>query len=135
MLDKSLVYKNIIMRLEKEKLERPIEAPLPDGFSFKLFTPEDIGHWAGIETSVLEFNSEREACDYFKMAYMPHLQDLQNRCLFIVAPDGIPIATTTAWYADSELGYQANLHWVAVRPEYQGGGFGMAVVKKALQLF
>ncbi len=45
------------------------------------------------------------------------------------------MATATAWYARSELGYQASLHWVAVMPAYQGLGLGKAVVQQALSLF
>ena len=135
MLDKNIEYKDIIMRIESDKFDTFANIELPDDFSFKYFEPSDIKHWGGIETSVLEFASEPEACSYFEMAYLPYILELQKRCFFILNPDGIPIATAAAWYADGELGYQASLHWVAVRPEYQGKGLGKAAVKKALNVF
>ena len=135
MLDKSLEYKGIIMRIESDKIETVSEAKLPDGFSFKLFTPDDVPHWGSIEASVLEFASEAEACEYFERSYLPHLHELQKRCIFIINADDLPVATATAWFADGKLGYQASLHWVATRPEYQGKGLGKAVVQKALEVF
>jgi len=136
MLDKSIEFKNIIMKLENENV-RNIDTPaLPEGFSFRFFKNEDdIKHWARIETSVLEFENEPDAEDYFIKAYLPYLNDLKQRCLFIENQEGIPIATTMAWFSDSELGHQAALHWVSVDPRYQGLGLGKSIVLKALSLF
>ena len=135
MLDKSIEYKNVIMRIESDKINVIADARLPDGFSFKFFEPSDVKHWGEIEASVLEFTSSAEACSYFEMSYLPNIHDLQRRCIFILNSDGVPIATANAWYSDSELGYQASLHWVAVRPEYQGRNLGREITKKALNIF
>jgi len=94
-----------------------------------------VKHWSRIETSVLEFDSEYLAESYFEKSYLPHVQKLRERCLFILNTEGVPVATANAWYSDSELGHQAVLHWVAVCPEYQGKGLGKAIVKKALRVF
>ena len=134
MLDKSIAYKNVIMRLDSSKFTED-EPELPDGCSFRFFTPSDVKHWSRIETSVLEFDSESDAENYFEMSYLPHIRELKERCLFVLNPDKTPVATTTAWYADSELGRQASIHWVAVCPEYQGKGLGKAIVKKAIRVF
>jgi len=135
MLDKSIEYKNVIMRIEYDKIQDLDDAKLPEGFSFRFFKHSDVKHWGKIEASVLEFDSELEACSYFEMSFLPNLQELQRRCIFITNSDGIPVATANAWYADSELGYQACLHWVAVCPKYQGKGLGKAITQKALNIF
>ena len=136
MLDKSIEYKNIIMRIESDKILNIANPALPCNFSFRHFRDcVDIKHWSRIETSVLEFSAENDAENYFTSSYWPYLDDLTKRCLFIINQDGLPIATATAWFANSELGYQASLHWVAVCPEYQGMGLGKAIVQKALILF
>jgi len=136
MLDKSIEYKNIIMRMESDKILNIANPVLPCNFSFRHFKDAgDIKHWSRIETSVLEFADENEAENYFTSSYWPYFDDLTKRCLFITNQDDLPIATATAWFADSELGYQASLHWVAVCPEYQGMGLGKAIVTKALILF
>ena len=136
MLDKSMSYKNIIMKIDWGKL-KSIKAPvLPDGFSFRFFTAGDEEHWARIEASVLEFDSATEAKDYFEKSYIPHMKHLQKRCIFVCNKDELPIATTNSWFADSkELGHQSSLHWVAVCPEYQRLGIGQAIVQQALVNF
>ena len=136
MLDKSIEYKNIIMRIDDKKILAYDEPLLPDNFKFRNFRDEnDIKHWARIEASVSEFTSEKEAEEYFISSYYPFLKDLKERCFFITNKDDLPVATATAWFSDSELGHQASLHWVAVCPEYQGLGLGKAATRKALCAF
>jgi len=133
MLDKTIEYKNVIMRLDDNKFGA-VEPGLPDGFSFRFFLPSDVKHWSRIVTSVLEFDCEHSAETYFVTSYLPHIEELLKRCLFVLNQDGDPVATANAWFSVSELGYQAGLHWVAVCPEYQGKGLGKAVTIKALQV-
>lgn len=135
MLDKSVPYKNIIMKLDAGFISSLSNPVLPEGYTFRLFNDEDEIHWARIETSVLEFTSENDACDYFKKTYIHRNNELKERCIFVLNPNGLPVATATSWYDNSDLGHQANLHWVAVCPEYQGLGIGEALVKKALQIY
>jgi len=134
MLDKSIEYKHVIMRLDCNEFTT-LEPELPPGYSFRFFKPSDEKNWSRIETSVLEFDSEQAAENYFRIAYLPYINELGKRCVFILDPEGLPVATANAWYANSELGHQASLHWVAVRPEYQGKGLGKAITKKTLQIF
>jgi len=135
MLDKSIPYKNIIMRLPCARLQSLDTPVLPDGFSFRFFQAGDEIHWARIEASVLEFPDEQAAVSYFTRDYLPSIDDLRNRCVFVVNQDQWPVATAMAWYATSRLGYQATLHWVSVTPACQGLGLGKAVVQKALSIF
>lgn len=88
--------------------------------------------WTKIEASVLEFPPEAEAEEYYSKTFLPSIDQLKHRCIFVCDPAGIPVATATAWYVDSELGHQARLDWVTVRPQYQGMGLGKAVVRRAL---
>ena len=135
MLDKSIPYKNIIMRMPSDQVSSLAAPVLPAGFRFRLYQDGDAAHWARIETSVLEFHDEAAASHYFLRDYLPFSDDLKRRCVFVVDQDNRPVATATAWYARSELGYQASLHWVAVMPAYQGLGLGKAVVQQTLSLF
>lgn len=135
MLDKSVKFMNIIMKMDIEKAETVSDPTLPNGFNFRLYQPNDDKHWSRIETSVLEFDTELDARDFFQKAYIPYEIELRKRCLFVLNPDGLPIATANAWYTNSELGHQVSLHWVAVCPEYQGLGIGKAIVQEALNLF
>ena len=133
MLDKSIPFKHVIMRLDENIYVH--EPTLPKGFRFRFFKKGDEYHWARIETSVLEFENEQKAYQYFCRDYLYRLPELEKRCIFIVNPAGLPVATATAWYANSDVGYQASLHWVGVCPEYQKLGLGKAIVMKVLSLF
>jgi len=135
MLDKTIVYKNLIMRISHEEIPKAGQAMLPAGFSFSFFKEGDECHWARIEASVLEFDNPEKALEYFAKSFLPHIDELKQRCIFALNPEGLPVATATAWYADSEIGRQAALHWVAVCPEYQGLGLGRAITQKALLEF
>jgi len=144
MLDKSIPYKNIIMLRPAERVglvepaARPSVLPppsLPDGFSFRLYVPGDAKHWSEIETSVLEFDNLQAAEKYFSQDFLPNEAALRERMVFLVSDSGEYVATATAWWNDYKGRHQASLHWVSVRPEFQGLGLGGAVVSKALSLF
>ena len=136
MLDKSIPYKSIIMKMPWEGvralLARP-EPSLPAGFTWRFYQPGDIKNWAAIETSVLEFNTQQDAEAYFAANFLPEEKALACRGVYILDEKGRPVATATAWYMNSAQGHQAALHWVAVRPECQGLGLGKAVVLLALR--
>lgn len=102
MLDKSISYKDIIMRAPRQTIESAPKPVLPEGFSFRFFEEVDEEHWARIETSVLEFNEEKAARDHFSKEFLPHLEYLKKRCLFVVNPSGLPIATANAWLEENE---------------------------------
>jgi len=135
MLDKSIEFKRIVMKMDSDEIKKTALPVLPEGFSFKFFSAGDEAHWAQIETSVLEFESESDAENYFRENFLPHESELEKRCVFVVNSKNIPIATATAWFADNETGHRSRLHWVAVCPEYQGLGIGKAVTQKVLQIF
>jgi len=120
------------MRLDNNVFESVPE--LPPGFSYKFFSVSDVCHWARIETSVLEFDTVEKAEEFFKAAFLPYKDDLPERCLFVLNPEGLPIATANAWYTDSKKGRRALVHWVSVCPEYQGLGIGKALTKKVLSV-
>ncbi|HHW31843.1 MAG TPA: GNAT family N-acetyltransferase [Clostridiaceae bacterium] len=134
MLDKSIPLKKVIMRLEAKNNTCNVPS-LPVGFKYRFFENGDEYHWARIETSVLEFHHEDAAVEYFSKEFLPYPSEIKRRCVFIVSPDGLPIATTTAWFRNVGNERYGQLHWVAVCPEYQGMGLGKAVVQKVLTVF
>lgn len=129
MLDKSIPYKSLIMRREPAPL--PPEPALPAGFSLRRYRPGDEVHWARIETSVAEFDDEGAARAYFAERFLPRQNLLRERCCFVCAPDGLPVATATAW---EEAGERL-LHWVSTAPAFQRRGLARAVVLHALHSY
>jgi len=133
MLDKSIKYKRIIMKLSTQGYIFS-EPKLPEGYKFKFYEKGDAEAWARVETSVLEFDSETDALKYFDEKYTPHEDILSERCIFVINPDGLAVATATAWFFEHKQGRVGGLHWISVSPEYQGLGLGRAVTVKALQV-
>ena len=133
MLDKSITYKNIIMRADSWSAGPTYE--LPHGFSVKAFAPGDEQYWAEIEASVGEFDSAGEARTYFVQEYLPELDQLRRRCRFIIAPDGRYAATCTAWTTQKDGQTIGSLHWLAVKPEFQRKGLARVLVQTIMQIF
>lgn len=116
MLDKSLPYKSIIMRMEAAVAER-LAPPAPAaGYRIRPFAPGDERHWARIETSVGEFSEEAAARAYFERVYLP---EAALRCLFVVTERDEPVATATTWTEEEASLRQLQLQWVAVEPAHQ----------------
>lgn len=136
MLDKSLPYFDIIMKLRGELLAKVPEPVLPEGYSFRFYRPGDEYHWARLETLVQEFPSEEKALAYYRERYMVKDADkLPDRCVFVVDANDIPVATTTAWFGESSMGHGNWLQWISSDPAHQGKGLGRAVIARALRRY
>lgn len=131
MLDKSIPYYDVLMIREKGKPAS--EFSLPDKFKFVSFKPGDEKEWAEIETSVGEFDRSVDALVYFQRDYLPYLKELERRCIFIENSEGEKVATTTIWWCYTGVRRDPWIHWVAVRPEYQGLGLGKAIVSECMR--
>jgi len=135
MLDKSVPYKRIIMRLDYNKNNFKGEVVLPKGYSFKMYEPGMEVNWAETETEVLEYNTKEVALSYFQKELIPYQELLRERMVFILSPEGNPVANACAWYVNYKGKHQAHVHFVGVRPEYQGIGLGKAIFLKILSIF
>ena len=131
MLDKSVPYFDFFM-LRKKGSAIPVY-DLPGVYKFSLYKPGDEISWANIETSVLEFDSEPQALEYFQNNFLPYLSEPEKRCLFIETDSGEKIATSTAAHCCPKHCYPF-IHWVAVKPEYQGLGLGKALISKITRM-
>ena len=114
----------------------PVNEPiLPEGFYFKSYQEDDEVEWAAIETAVSEFENERLALDYFKEKFAPYSKDLRTRLLFVLDSSGEKVGTCSAWWKELPNGVRYPLvHWVAVKPGYQGKGLAKAMVNRTLKL-
>ena len=133
LFDKTVEHRDIVMVMDGSKVMAMPQVVLPKGFSFRFFeSEEDISHWARIETSVLEFDLEAEARDFFLEEFYPHIEELKRRCFFIINEEGLPIATAMGWFSNYAI--PNRLHWVSVCPGFQGLGLGKAVSQKAVNV-
>lgn len=130
-LDKTVPYFNVIMT------RRPglalATSELPPEYSWQWFGSGDEVHWASIEASVGEFSTAGEALEYFRHTYLPDVDEVARRCVFVRAANGDRVGTITSWWNETGNRRDPSVHWLAVRPEYQGLGLGRALVGKSLQ--
>ena len=131
MLDKSIPYRNIIMRLDAAAIKGLPRPVLPSGYALRAFQAGDEESWARIESAVLEFDAQADALAYFTREYLGFARELERRCVFVTAPDGRAVATATAWWGVN----CASLSWVGVHPAHQSRGLGRAVVLEALSRY
>ncbi len=131
MLDKSIPYFNVIM-IRKAGTLVPTP-PSIKGFSVSPFRKGDEIKWAEIVTSVGEFEKESAALAHFRKTYMPHLPELRRRLFFIQTRRGEKAGTFAAWWDFIGGRKIVSLHWLAVKPEFQGLGIGKALVFQCLK--
>lgn len=136
MLDKTLPLRKILMKRPKGTEWK--EYKLPEGYEIRLYQKGNERDWCEIETAVGEFDDIESALKYYEKEFMPYAEELKRRQMFIQAPNKQLIATVTAWWRHTGERRDPILHWVAVRPEFQGKGLGKALasagVKRILEL-
>jgi ribosomal protein S18 acetylase RimI-like enzyme len=133
LLDKTIPYAEIWMYRSHEL--PVIEQILPEGYYFAFYQEGDEVAWAAIETAVSEFEDEAQALDYFKQKFIPYSDELKQRMLFVTNSSGEKMATCSAWWKELPNGNRYPLvHWLAVKPDYQGKGIAKAIMSCTLNL-
>jgi GNAT superfamily N-acetyltransferase len=130
LLDKSIPYYNVIMKRSAGNTFP--NSSLPEGYKFTWYVPSEEKKWAEIEASAGEFENTKQGLDYFWTEYMPFIDELKRRLLFIQNKDGEKIGTITSWWNLTGERRDPSIHWLAVKNEYQGLGLGKALVSECL---
>ena len=132
MLDKSVQKIPVLMK--KDPGVAPPVFPLPEGFCYEMYQSGYEKDWARIFYSVASFESEMDALLYYQANFLPYGPELSRRCFFVVAPCKERIGTATAWWDYVGQRRVPLVHWVAVKPTFQGLGIGKALTHELLQL-
>jgi GNAT superfamily N-acetyltransferase len=75
----------------------------------------------------------KRTVETFNEQFGHDLPAMEDRCLFLVAPDGRTVGTTTAWYENDFCGRSwGRIHWVAIIPEFQGRGLAKPMMTAAM---
>lgn len=106
----------------RDNLEDLPSHTLPPGYRVRKFRKGEARLWAQVEAAAGEFESAEAALARFIHEFGDRLDEMEDRCLFLVDENsGRVIGTATAWY---DLGFEGEdygrVHWVAIVPEYQG---------------
>ena len=132
LLDKTIPYIPVVMRRDSGH-SLPV-CPLPEGFQYQKYQPGFEKDWARIEASVDEFECEMDALIHFQKSFMPYSTELPRRCFFVATAEGKRIGTATAWWDYVGQRRYPLIHWVAVKPDFQGKGLGKALIAEVLRL-
>lgn len=107
----------------------------PEGYSFRLFEDGDEQTWAEVQTSSGLFQNVDEARAMFQTEFQPCIEEMPRRSLFMAAPNGRAVGSSTGWFNDDFLGQSwGRVHWVAMRSDAQGHGLGRPLVGATLEL-
>jgi ribosomal protein S18 acetylase RimI-like enzyme len=105
-------------------MDRPHLQDLPDAlpaapFRLRTYEPGDEAAWFAIHEVADPFNAF--SADSFWDQFGTDRELLRQRQFYLVDGSGTPIGTASAWFQanDPDLG---RIHWVAIRPEFQGQG-------------
>lgn len=104
--------------------------PVPAGVSIRPYTPGDEHVWVQIQLAADRYNTI--SLDLFHREFGRDATLLARRMFFLVNAEGRAVGTAAAWFDDNHLGRSfGRVHWVAIRPEYQGRGLSKPLLSKA----
>lgn len=106
---------------------------LPVGYRFRTYRAGDEKTWMTLQRTTETFFVVKD--DLFQKEFGKYPEALPDRMFFVETEAGDVVGTTTAWWQANwrESGEWGQIHWVAVRPDYQGFGLSKPLVARALQ--
>ena len=105
-------------------------APFPAGVMVRPLRNNEQAHWLSLIRAAEPLAEIPN--DQFERAYGTDPAQIAERIYFAVGPDGTPIGTIAAWFGVNEWRGWGRIHWLYVRPEWQGKGLGRALLVFAL---
>jgi len=117
---------------QRVRLVRPhlhgVPAPVfPTGFGLRPFAPGDEALWWALVRSADPLRSAETVA--FDRTFAGDPAERPRRLVFLRAPGGETVGTVAAWYGEADWG---RVHWLMVRPGWQGRGLGRALLYWAL---
>lgn len=107
------------------------QAAFPAGFGIRPLRLDEAALWTDIVRDAEEFFPIAD--DLFAREFGGDPEAIPERCFILTGPKGIAVGTISAWYNRAFKGEEyGRIHWVAVRPAYQGRGLGKAGLAFAL---
>ncbi len=104
----------------------------PDGCGFRPMTLEDIDLWTDIQRDAEKYISISDDTFISEFGDDPHM--IGRRCFIVTDPDGEGIGVASAWCNSNFRGLDyGRVHWIAIRPYWQGIGLGKATLSYVMQ--
>jgi len=117
--------------MERPDLDDIPSFPLPESFRIRTYDPGDEAHWYDIHLEADKLSDIAE--DLFTAEFGSDRDELAKRQFYLCHGENI-VGTATAWHGrDYKDGSYGRVHWVAIRPAYQGRGFSKPLMSEVLQ--
>jgi beta-glucuronidase len=122
---------DVPVRMVRSHMRDIPQASFPIGFSIRTMRPDEGPLWTDVQRDAERMFSISD--DLFDREFGHDPQGIARRCFLIVNEHGAAVGTLSAWYSRDEEGKESGqIHWVAVRPAYQGKGLARAGLAYAM---
>lgn len=134
---------NVPVLMVRDNLHDLPRFPLPSGFTIRAMTgPDEAPLWTAVQHDAERFFPIAD--DLFARQFGNDPEGIAARCYLVVEEvTGAAVGTISAWYGDGEGAARpemarfgrdwGRIHWVAVRPAFQGRGLARAALAFILQ--
>lgn len=119
----------ISVTMVREDLEELPECDWPEGFGVRWFQAGDEVIWYDIQEDADQFDIVHSGL--FQQEFGDDTQAHSERMCFVINDQGESIGTTAVWYGHHAD--QGRVHWVAIRPGWQGQGLARSMLCTILQ--
>jgi len=126
---------DIRIAMIRDNLEGLPSYSIPPGFHIRNFRRGEERKWAEVCSSAGEFESIDTALAQFENEFGQRLDEMENRCFFVVedATERI-VGTAIAWIDPNFQGEDyGHVHWVAINPEFQGRKLAKPLMSAVMQ--
>jgi GNAT superfamily N-acetyltransferase len=101
------------------------QVPFPEGFGIRPMREGEGVLWTDIQRDTEPHFPIED--DLFMKQFGDDLPATLQRCFLIIKANGSAVGTISGWYKREYMGQEyGQIHWVAVRPAYQGHGLAKA---------
>ena len=143
-IDHAVPYTAVVMT--RENAEHIPEYPLPQGYHFATFTPDDEARWVQLQAEVTHVESEEQGKQIFREEFLqapegvpcescPGYEDVVKRTVQVKDAAGNLVGVGILWMGDIFGEVWPRVHWVAVHPEHQGKGLAKCILARMLELY
>jgi len=124
---------NLHVRMIRPHLRDIPQFAFPEGFGIRPMRPGEAGLWLDIHRDAEPFFAIPE--DLFAQQFGSDPAAQAWRCFFIVTARDVAVGTLSAWFNRDFQGADAGrIHWVAIRPAYQGRGLAKPAMAHAMNV-
>jgi GNAT superfamily N-acetyltransferase len=106
--------------------------PFPEGFGMRPMQAGDEGLWEDIQRDAQPFFETKPGL--FVQEFGDDLEAAWQRVFLIADPRCCAVGTMGAWYRSFQERDHGLIHWVSVRPAFQGMGLAKASLAAALEV-